>query len=244
MLDFEVEGSQESGRSSGSGSGSGRSSSSAAGSSTVGGSSAGGLRVWVERVNQVGRQLLPSGAETRCPAACRGYVWLTVYIASFCSSRTSRSSPSTPKAHDARFKPIPHFFVAVNRALQFPDKPLNPSKLGKSLPNRLVLIAGSTDSPEVQVCIFVLFACVACTLTAPACCDRQHLGTLRVARTVITTTMPPTLPRPESTCPPFSPCLQASIQMPSNFSCQFPSNSHIYVFLARRPQSRCCSRWA
>ncbi|KAI7845742.1 hypothetical protein COHA_000658 [Chlorella ohadii] len=46
--------------------------------------------------------------------------------------------------------------VRVERVNQFPDKPLNPSKLGKSLPNRLVLIAGSTDSPEVQASIQML----------------------------------------------------------------------------------------
>ena len=35
--------------------------------------------------------------------------------------------------------------------LQFPDRPMNPTKLGKSMPNRLVLISGDAASPAVQV---------------------------------------------------------------------------------------------
>ena len=41
--------------------------------------------------------------------------------------------------------------VRVERMNQFPDRPMSPGKLGKSVPNRLVLVCGDVTSKAVQV---------------------------------------------------------------------------------------------
>lgn len=47
---------------------------------------------------------------------------------------------------------------------QFPDRPMNPRKLGRSSPNRLVMVCGPATSPAVQV---------RCARTALLACTRE-----------------------------------------------------------------------
>ncbi|KAL4422653.1 hypothetical protein ABPG75_008850 [Micractinium tetrahymenae] len=46
--------------------------------------------------------------------------------------------------------------VRVERMNQFPDRPMTPTKLGKSVPNRLVMVCGEATSPAVQASLNML----------------------------------------------------------------------------------------
>lgn len=55
----------------------------------------------------------------------------------------------------AQRQPLPAR-VRVERMNQFPDRPMTPTKLGKSVPNRLVMICGEATSPAVQASLNML----------------------------------------------------------------------------------------